>query len=54
VVTLQLGGVTGGRAGLLTLAAAAFVAVRFFKLDVLWVFGGGLALWAVLHAFGVA
>jgi chromate transporter len=54
VVTLQLGSVTGGRAGLLTLAAAAFVAVRFFKLDVLWVFGGGLGLWAILHAFGVA
>jgi chromate transporter len=54
VVTLQLGGVTGGRAGLLTLAAAAFVAVRFFKLDVLWVFAGGVGLWAVLHAFGWA
>lgn len=53
VVTLQLGSVTGGR-GLLTLAAAAFVAVRFFKLDVLWVFGGGLGLWAILHAFGLA
>ena len=54
VVTLQLGSVTDGRAGLLTLAAAAFVAVRFFKLDVLWVFGGGLGLWAILHAFGLA
>ncbi len=54
VVTLQLGSVTGGRAGLLTLAAAAFVAVRFFKLDVLWVFGGGLGLWAILHLFGAA
>ncbi len=54
VVTLQLGSVTGGRAGLLTLAAAAFVAVRFFKLDVLWVFGGGLGLWAILHVFGLA
>jgi len=54
VVTLQLGSVTGGRPGLLTLAAAAFVAVRFLKLDVLWVFGGGLGLWAVLHAFGLA
>ncbi len=54
VVTLQLGSVTGGRAGLLTLAAAAFVAVRFFKLDVLWVFAGGLGLWTLLHAFGWA
>lgn len=54
VVTLQLGSVTGGQAGLLTLAATAFVAVRFFKLDVLWVFGGGLGLWAILHAFRLA
>jgi chromate transporter len=54
VVTLQLGSVTGGRPGLLTLAAAAFVAVRFFRLDVLWVFGGGLGLWAMLHVFGLA
>jgi chromate transporter len=54
VVTLQLGSVTGGRPGLLTLAAAAFVAVRFFKLDVLWVFAGGLGLWAALHGFGLA
>jgi chromate transporter len=54
VVTLQLGSLTGGRPGLLTLAAAAFVGVRFFKLDVLWVFGGGLGLWAILHAFGWA
>jgi len=54
VVTLQLGSVTGGRAGLLTLAAAALVAVRFFKLDVLWVFGGGLGLWAILHVLGLA
>ena len=54
VVTLQLGRLTGGRPGLLTLAAAAFVGVRFFKLDVLWVFAGGLGLWAILHAFGWA
>ena len=54
VVTLQLGSLTGGRPGLLTLAAAAFIGVRFFKLDVLWVFGGGLCLWALLHAFGWA
>ena len=54
VVTLQLGGVTHGRAGLLTLAAIAFIAVRFFKLDVLWVFAGGLGIWAAMHALGAA
>ncbi|MFI5270032.1 MAG: chromate transporter, partial [Chloroflexota bacterium] len=30
-----------------TLAAAAFVAMRIFKLDVAWVLLGGLALWAL-------
>lgn len=38
----------------LTLAAAAFVAVRWFKLDVAIVFAGGLALWALLLATGTA
>ncbi len=54
VVTLQLGsvGITGPAP--LALAAAAFVAVRFFKLDILWVFGGGLLVWAGLLAAGLA
>ncbi len=45
VVVLQLGnaGITGPAS--LTLAAAAFIAVRYFKLDILWVFAGGLLLW---------
>lgn len=53
VVVLQLGrvGVTGPAA--LTMAAAAFIAVRFFKLDILWVFGGGLLIWAGLLAAGL-
>ena len=53
VVVLQLGrvGVTGPSA--LTMAAAAFIAVRFFKLDILWVFGGGLLIWAGLLAAGL-
>lgn len=34
-------------------AALAFVAVRWFHLDILAVFGGGLAVWAVLVAFHV-
>jgi hypothetical protein len=29
------------------LAAAAFIAMRIFKLDVAWVLLGGLAVWAV-------
>ena len=35
-------------------AAVSFVATRWFKLDTAWVFGGGLALWAVLLAAGLA
>jgi chromate transporter len=53
VVVLQLGsvGITGPAS--LTMAAAAFVAVRFFKLDILWVFSGGLLLWGGLLAVGL-
>ena len=35
-------------------ASAAFMAKRGFKLDIGWVFGGGLALWALLQALGWA
>jgi chromate transporter len=52
VMTLQLGAAVHTPAAL-ALAAAAFVAVRFFKLDVLWVFAGGLAVWAVAVAVGL-
>lgn len=47
VMALQLGAVAITSPAALTLAAAALVAVRFFKLDVLWVFATGLAVWAV-------
>lgn len=53
VVILQLGGVALTTPAALALAAAAFVAVRWFRLDVVWVFVGGLVLWAALHAVGV-
>jgi prolipoprotein diacylglyceryltransferase len=35
------------------LAGAAFVAVRWFKVDILWVFVGGLAVWGGLLALGL-
>jgi chromate transporter len=54
VVILQLGGVALITPAALALAAAAFVAVRWFKLDLLWVFAGGIAVWAALLAVGVA
>ncbi len=53
VVILQLGGVALVTPAALALAAAAFVAVRFFKLDILWTFAGGLALWGGLLALGL-
>ncbi len=53
-VTLQLGqvGISGPTS--LVLAGGAFVAVRYFKLDILWVFLGGVVLWAGLLALGLA
>jgi len=50
----QLGHVALDSPLLLAFAAAAFVASRGFKLDIGWVFGGGLALWALLLALGWA
>jgi chromate transporter len=52
-VTLQLGKVALTTPAALAFGAAAFVAVRYFKLDLLWVFGGGLAVWGALLAIGV-
>ncbi len=54
VVLLQLGGVALTTPAAIVLAAAAFVAVRWFKLDIVWVFAGGLVLWGGLVALGVA
>jgi chromate transporter len=53
VVLLQLGavGLTGPAA--FALAGAAFVAVRWFKIDILWIFLGGLAVWGGLLALGL-
>jgi chromate transporter len=54
VVLLQLGGVALTTPAALALAGAAFVAVRWFKIDILWVFVGGLALWSGLLVLGLA
>ena len=54
IVILQLGSVALTSPATLALAAAAFVAVRWFKLDVVWVFVGGLALWVAMLTLGVA
>ncbi len=54
VVLLQLGGVALTTPATIVLAAVAFVAVRWFKLDIVWVFVGGIAVWAALLALGLA
>ncbi len=53
VVLLQLGGVALTTPAALALAGAAFTAVRWFKIDILWVFLGGIALWGGLLAMGL-
>ena len=54
VVVLQLGktGINGPAS--LALAGGAFIFVHYLKLDILWVFVGGLVVWAGLLAFGIA
>jgi chromate transporter len=53
VVLLQIGGVALTNPVAFALAGAAFVAVRWFKIDILWVFIGGLAVWGSLLAVGL-
>ncbi|HEY3291958.1 MAG TPA: chromate efflux transporter [Anaerolineae bacterium] len=53
VLALQLGAVALNGPAALTLAAAALVAVRYLKIDVVWVFAGGLVLWGIVLALGI-
>lgn len=53
VVLLQLGGVALTTPAALALAMAAFIGVRYFKIDILWVFLGGLAVWGGLLVLGL-
>ena len=52
VVLLQLGGVALTGPAAFALASAAFVAVRWFKLDIIWIFLGGLTVWGGLLVLG--
>lgn len=52
-VILQLGGVSLVTPAALVMAAAAFLMVRNFKFDIIWVFLGGAALWSGLIAIGL-
>lgn len=53
VVVLQISGVALTAPAAFVLAGAGFLAVRYFKLDILWVFAGGLAIWGGLLAAGL-
>jgi chromate transporter len=53
VVLLQLGGVALTSPAALALAGGALIAVRYFKIDIIWVFAGGLAIWGALLAVGL-
>jgi len=53
VVLLQLGGVALTQPAAFALAGAAFVAVRWFKVDIIWIFLGGLTVWGGLLVFGL-
>jgi chromate transporter len=53
VVLLQLGGLALTGPAAFALAGAAFVTVRWFKVDIIWVFLGGLAVWGGLLVFGL-
>ncbi|MHB8087010.1 MAG: chromate efflux transporter [Anaerolineaceae bacterium] len=53
VVLLQLGGVALTTPAALALAMAAFIGVRYFKIDILWIFLGGVAIWGGLLAMGL-
>ena len=52
VVLFQLSGVALTGPAAFALAGAAFVAVRWFKVDILWVFLGGLTVWGGLLVLG--
>lgn len=53
VVVLQLSAVAIVGPASIAFAAAALVAMRYFRLDVAWIFVGGLALWGLLLVLGL-
>ena len=52
-VLLQLGKLSLTSPVTLVLAGLAFIGVRYFKLDILWVFAGGLLIWGGLLMVGL-
>jgi len=53
VVLIRLGGTGISGPASMVMAAGAFVAIRYFKWDLLWVFAGGLAVWSGLVMLGI-
>lgn len=53
LMVLQLGKAGISTPASLAMASAAFVAVHFFKWDILWIFAGGLALWGIFLLVGL-
>ncbi len=53
VVLIRLGEVGISGPASMVMAAGAFVAIRYFKWDLLWVFAGGLVIWSGLMALGI-
>jgi chromate transporter len=52
VVLIRLGGIGINGPASMVMAAGAFVAIRYFKWDLLWIFAGGLAIWSGLIMLG--
>ncbi len=50
---LQMGAVIAHDPAAMIFSAAAFISVRYIKLDILWIFSGGLALWIGLYALKI-
>jgi chromate transporter len=53
MVILQLSNATMKTPAAFAMAAAAFIAVRWFKIDVIWVFAGGIVVWIGLIALHI-
>lgn len=53
VVILQLGAAALHSPAAIALAAAAFVSTRYFNINVIAIFAGGLVVWTVLLALGI-
>jgi len=54
VMVLELGKIGAAKSPSMALAAASFISIKYFKLDVIWIFFGGLLLWAIAVFLGFA